>query len=271
MKNLIALALVLLPFAVHSKVIVPAKTLKVNSPDGLTNIKDLKATLSISCKYKAGIFWPESKSCGYTKQDLTVNDGLISIPQIETFNKASYHAQLSKNYDISISVSEGTTHLATLAVYEKEGFKAMANNTRDLNILRFNPAIFAVAVDGQDFFGSDLAKEKDAYVLLSISSSAKKNSLDDILLSSSLTHYLWSAENRNLYAGKGALKDMKDIKMPATVLAYLGEESNLALKVNLSYAINAGVHTVKYEARVSVPAQTNALAAIGTLELKAKK
>lgn len=272
MKSLCVLAgLLALPFTVNAQILTPAKILNVKSPDGLTAIKDIKATLTVSCIYRAGIFWPESRSCGSSTQELKVENGAISIPQVETFNKANIHAQFAKNYQISLSVYEGSTYLANLTAYNGDAFKALAKNTRDLNILRFKGAKFNVAVEGQDFFGSELAQDKDAYLFFSVTSSAKENKLDDLLISSSLTHYLWSAENKNLYIGKEALKDLKEISMKDTILAYLGEEKDLSLKINLRYSINSGVQAVKFQTNVAVPATPTALSEIGTIDLKAVK
>lgn len=268
MKKLLALNALcfLLPFAIQAKEITSANTLKVNSPDGLTSIKDLTAKLSVSCKYKSGIFWPENKSCGYKTIDLAVKDGVISIPATETFPGPYLRNQLIKNYEVTLTVSEGEKYLTSLTAYNEEALKKFSENKRDLNILRFNKATLGLSVDGQDFFGSALSKDEKAYLLISVSPAITESTIYDVLVSSSLSHYLESAENRSDYRAK--LKDMKEIKIPDTILAYLGEEKDLQLKVMIDYSINDVVQKNGYRGEVVLPAKTDALAELGSVELK---
>lgn len=270
MKKIILLNAILLafPLAINAKIITPASTLKINSPDGLTSIKDLSVSLNINCRYKAGIFFPESKSCGNQTIKLSIDEaGVVNIPKTETFS--GLHATKINNYELSLTVNEGEQYLAVLSARGRDAINVFASNKKDLNILRFKEAHLAVAKDGADFFNSELAKKTNAYLLFSISSSITPSTLDGIFVVSSLNNFLKSLENRNPYQGKLLLKDAREIFVPETSLAYLGEEKNIELRVYLSVAeINNGTHELETKAQLSTPATNSALSDIGTIELK---
>lgn len=255
------------PLAVHAKGLTAASTLRVHSPDGLTVLKDLSVTLSVSCRYHSGIFFPEAKSCGSKEINLPISaDGLINIPATEKFG--GIHARKTDHYEINLAVHDGKQYLAVVAARGQKAIESFSRNKRALNILRLKPASIAVSHAGQDFFGSELAHNKDAYMLFSIRPKVAFDPSEKLLVVSSLDNFLWSRENKNLYAGKVALKDTRSIEVPATSFAYLGEVQDMVFNVGLSYSINTGVHTNMFKAAIEIPAKNNALEEIGTLELK---
>lgn len=256
------------PLAINAKTLTAASALKINLPDGLTSVKDLTVSLSVSCRYKSGIIFPEAKSCGFKTTKLSIDDsGIVTIPATDKFS--GLHAAKTNNYEISLSVYEGKQYLAILSARGKEAINDFAANKKELNILRFKEAHLLVAKDGADFFNSELAKKENAYLLFSISSTVTPNTFNSLMVVSSLESFISSLENRNPYEGKTLLKDAKELFVPATSLAYLGEEKNIELKVRLSVAeINNGSHDVQTKAELQLPATDSALSAIGTLELK---
>lgn len=256
----------ILPLSLQAKELFPASTLKINSPDGLTSVKDLSVSINVYCRYKSGIIFPESKTCGSKTQQLKVNEeGVVQIPAAETFS--GLHAAKTDNYDVTLSVNEGKNYLAVISARGKDRIKKFAQNKRELNILRFKAGSIAVSHEGQDFFGSELSKNKDAYVLFSIKTNVEQ-SFEDVLVVSSLNNFLWSGENKNIYAGKTPLSETKSIEVPATSFAYLGEVEDLKLKVHLNYLINTGILKKLFEAKVEIPATNSAIENIGTLDLK---
>lgn len=270
MKKFILLNVMVLafPLAIQAKTITPANTLQINSPDGLTSVKDLSVSLNVTCRYRAGIFWPESKSCGSKTTPLKVSaNGLVNIPETETFS--GLRGNSIDNYDVSISVNEGDQYLAVLAARGKSALNDLGQNRRELNILRFNKAEIGISHDGQDFFGSEASKNDKAYVLFSITASTRANNLENVMVISSMNKHLQGLENRNGYAGKVLLKDMKEITVQKSALAYLGNEENINLNVQFNYSVNdSGVHKKMLEGKVVIPATANALNELGTLEIK---
>ena len=258
----------LLPLSVHAKILTPANTLKVNSPDGLTQISELTAKFGIVCTYRSGIFWPENHSCGVKNYELPVSaDGIVNIPEVETFT--GLHGNNANNYDLSLSIYEGKQYLGVMSAYGIDAIAAMAINSKNLNILRFKGASLSVSKDGSNFFGSELALNENAYMLISIRPTTVENKIGEIMVSSSMEGYLESLENKFPYPGKKLLKDAIELKIPDTSLAYLGDQNDIKLKIRLSVDLNeAGSHVEKTKAEITIPATNLALPELANIELK---
>jgi len=269
MKNLIlsSMFMALLPIAANASDVTSATSLKLNSPDGLTNVQNLTVKLSSYCKYKSGIFWPESKTCGSKTIDLKVGaNGVIDIPAVEKFS--GLHASKTDNYEVSLSVYDGKEYLAIISARGKERLKRFKFENRPLSLYRLNAANINVSHDGADFFGSELSKVDRAMLLVSVKDKAEKNDYDDVLVVSSL-HSLWARENLASYEGKKLLKDATQIDLEKLNFAKFNGTANETIVLNAYYTVTTD-YSKKSDLRgtVELSLKPSALEEVGSLELK---
>lgn len=219
MKKSILLASIstLFTFSTMASELIPGTTFKINSADGMTDISKVEAKLTVFCKYKSGIMFPENKSCGSKTTELKVEaDGILKIPSIEKFS--GLHAKKKSNYDVSVSLYEGKNWLTVISAYgEKiDNFKF---DGQTLQIYRVKSAEIDVVKDGASIFGSELTNDLNSSMAMYLSTRRDNDYSKPLITSSLISSSLWSKENRNLYAGKVALKDVKEIKLENLVYA----------------------------------------------------
>jgi hypothetical protein len=267
MKNLIlsALFLAALPFAANSSVVTSATSLKLISADGLTEVQNLTVKLTSGCKYSSGIFWSESKSCGFNTIELKVGaDGIVQIPAIEKFK--GLHGAKTANYDVSLTITEGKEWIAVVSAYGKEALPKFKFENKPLSIFRVNAANINLSYEGTDFFGSELSKVDRAMLLVSIKDKNYENKINELMTVSPLMS-LWSRENLDSYSGKILLKDTKEIDFKNMSYVKFNSSENETIVLNVHYS-NSRNEKMNLKGSVELPLSPNALEEIGTIELK---
>lgn len=268
MKNLFFSSLVLaaLPFAVSASEVTSATSLKLVSADGLTDVQNLTVKLSSACKYRSGIFWPESKSCGHKTVELKVGaDGVVQIPAIEKFK--GIHAIKTANYDVSLSITEGKEWIAVISAYGKEALPKFKFDKSPLSIYRVNAANINLSYEGADFFGSELSKVDRAMLLVSIKDKNHENKVGEVMTVSPLKS-LWSRENLASYAGKIQLKDTKEIDFKKMSYVKFNATEKETIVVSAHYIVNTINEKMNLNGSIELPLTPNALEQVGTIELK---
>lgn len=269
MKNLIlsSMFMALLPFVSNASEVIPGTSLKLNSPDGLTNVQNLTVKLSTLCRYKSGIFWPETKHCGSKTVDLKVGaNGVVAIPAVEKFS--GLHGSKTDNYEVSLSVYEGKEYLAIVTARGKEKLKNFKFENRPLSLYRLNAANINVSHDGADFFGSELSKVDRAMLLVSVKDKAEKHDFDDVLVVSSLDS-LWARENFASYEGKKLLKDATQVDLAKLNFAKFNGTANETIIVSAYYSVsNDYAGKSKLNGVAELKLTPSALEEVGTIELK---
>ncbi|MBC7712826.1 MAG: hypothetical protein H7177_05780 [Rhizobacter sp.] len=269
MKNLF-LASILMTFALAAGAseLIPATTLKLNSPDGLTNVQNLSVKLSTLCRYSSGIFWPESKNCGSNTIALKVDaDGVVKIPSVEKFG--GLHGR-STDYEVSLSIYDGEEYLAILSARGKDMISKFKFDNKTLSLYRVNAATLNISHDGADFFGSDLSQKDRAMLMISISDKVKKD-YKDVLVVNSLESLAWAKENFASYSGKELLKDAKQIDLKKMNFAKFNGTANETIVVSAYYTVsNDYTNASKLSGSVEVALKASALEEIGTIELSKK-
>lgn len=257
----------LLSFSLMASELIPATSFKVNSADGQTDLKNVTAKVSVFCKYKSGILLPENKSCGNKTLDLTLTeDGMIKIPSLEKFS--GLHAKKKSNYDISISLYEGKNWLAVISAYgEKiDNFKF---DGQTLQIYKINGSNLDVVKDGASIFGSDLTNDINSSMSLYLSTGRENDYSKPLITSSMISSSLWSKENRNLYAGKVALKDEKAISLNELVYASFKPVGSEKVTLDLIFSkFENYTYKKLFSTKIELTLRPEMLEELKTIELK---
>ncbi len=267
MKSFLAISLLSLTINSYAETLLNSQTLKINSPDNLTKLDDLKISLSVSCKYKSGIFFPESKSCGNKTIELKAQNGILKIPSVEKFS--GIRGSKADNYDVSLSFYEGDQYLTIVSAYGKEAIKYFNSlNNDEFNILRFEEATLGVSVLGADFFGSDLSKVDRASLSFRINAKKKDNTINEVMITNSLETSWWR-ENFSPYAGKTLLKDETKISLNSSSIGYFSKNAPEKLKINIYYSqFENYSHSVKLKNNLELELIPSALSDLKSIELK---
>lgn len=267
-KSVILLSLsALASLPVTATELISSTNLKINSADGLTNLENVEAKLTVFCKYKSGILFPENKSCGSKTIDLNVEqDGTIKIPAIEKFS--GIHGLKKSNYDVSVSLYEGKSWLTVISAYgEKvDNFKF---DGQTLQIYKIKPSMIDVVKDGASIFGSELTNDLNSSMALYLSTGRENDFSKPLITSSMISSSLWSKENRNLYAGKVALKDEKAINLNELIYASFKPVGSETVTLDLIFSKYENYTYKKlYSAKMELKLRPEMLDEVKAIEIK---
>ncbi|MBY0416006.1 MAG: hypothetical protein K2Q18_17675 [Bdellovibrionales bacterium] len=269
MKSLSIAIAFLCPMILSAAEVTSQSTLQLNSPDGLTKVQELKVNFSVSCKYRSGIFWPENKSCGTSTKVLPVNEkGQVLIPAVEKFG--GLHGRKIENYEVALSIYDDKDYLAVLSAYTEKSLKKFNFEGKRLDFYRLEAARINVTSEGQDFFGSELTKKDNGYMLVRVSGLGKASTIDDVLITNSLEGSgLWHRDNNRSY-NPNPLKDTKEIVVGKTNFAKFDSTADEKLVVGVYYN-EAGSVNANMAGSVEVSLSPDALSKVGTVEIKKVK
>ncbi len=254
-------------FSLFASELIPATTLKINSADGLINLKDVNAKMSVNCKYKSGLFWPESKSCGNKYFDLKVSEnGEIKLPSIEKFS--GLKARNKSNYDVSVSIYEGENWLTVIHAYG-DAIDKFRFDDKTLQIYKIRATSLDIIKDGASIFGTELTSDIDSSMRLFLSGE-NKNELNEPLVTTSMeSSSLWVRENRNVLQGQTALKDEKELKVDNLIYASFAPLKSEKIELFLGlYKMENYTYKLLYTTKLDLELKPEMLEDLKTLELK---
>lgn len=230
-------------------------------------MKNVTAKVSVFCKYKSGILLPENKSCGNKTIDLTLtDDGVINIPSLEKFS--GLHAKKKSNYDVSVSLYEGKNWLTVISAYgdKIDNFKF---DGQTLQIYKIKSANLDVMKDGASIFGSELTSDINSSMSLYLSTGRENDFSKPLITSSMISSSLWSKENRNLYAGKIALKDEKSISLNELVYASFKAVGSEKVTLDLIFSkFENNTYKKLFSAKLELDLKPEMLEELKAIELK---
>lgn len=267
LKALIAVATLMLSASASAGTVLPPLNLTLASPDGTASVAGLNVTVSVSCSYKEGIFWPESKSCGSAAFEFQTDaNGQVQTGAIERFE--GWKASKLDNYDVSVIFRAGEKSLFQLAARGKKQIESLSRLNQVLNLVRVEPAVLQVTANGENLFGSGLSKVDRASFFFSIDKPRESESFDDFMIVDSYGSRLTAYENFKSYAGKVQLEDIKELSIPESHMVYVGSVPSITIRTWYSQMRNMSTHEPLFEKRITRPLTSDLLSGLGRIDLE---
>lgn len=249
----------------YASLLINSNTIRVHSPDGLTNVSDLRVQLSVLCRYKSGAFSP-SKSCGERSQELKVENNSVIVPAISKFS--GLRARNIDNYQVSISFYDNQQFLTSISARGNQAIGDLNRVKEQFNILRFEEGYIGVVIDGYNFFGSDYSKVDRASLRMFITVGERAN-LGSQLLIVNPADRSWSRENLESYVGKPLLSDAEVIHVPESSFGYFENQAPKEISVSFNYyQLENFSHKIIYKQNIKLPVKPSAFSSIVSIELE---
>ena len=266
--GLLNLLLIVSP-AKATSVLVPAKTIQLQVDQNSVNLTDYKATAGVRCSYKAGLFWPESKSCGSRSLPVEINaQGQLVIPAVESFDQ--YKGGNIDNFDMSVTLvrkDNDRDWLFSFGVRGKNSFKNYQAETGTIHILKMDATEIEYSVEGQALVGSDLSQNPQANLLVSISSPYQPGDVDRVLLVTPLRE-IQSFDNRDHGYARESLIDFRTLKMKSAALVEFSNNPRKLELISTVMIINGGPTDSRFQSRIELNKSVDGLSQIRQIDLK---
>jgi hypothetical protein len=220
--------------------LVPAKNFQIQVEGAPIDLQQFKAVISVSCSYKSGIWWPESKSCGDTSRDLEIqNDGRVHVPAVYKFNHRK--GNKSENYDLSVtfhSKAEMNDYIGSLNARGKEALNVYAQLPQELYVMKIEGAKFEPSLEGRPLLCSETSKKNDMTLIASLELQRDKNAPYGFLVLSRVNGLFGYFENReyenNPSLSKRDLAELTELTFPGGYLLSVKKLSSQILTLRIS-------------------------------------
>ena len=253
--------------AEKGEALIPAKAIQLLVLQDSVDLSAYTAEMSVRCSYKAGLIWPQSRSCGRRELAAEItSDNRLLIPAVEAFE--GFRGRDLKNFSISVVVrgkNDESGYLFSLSARGKEALKAYAAEKNAFTLLKMAPARVEVLLEGLPLSDSPLAKDPRAS-LMSFVSIVRGAEPPGIVLTTPLEEN-YSFDNRGGNAD-GVLADLRDLRLDGGVLVEkAGEAAKLRLVTRLRLEGPEG-ETTFWDHRVEIEKTADGLAGVGRADLK---
>jgi hypothetical protein len=247
--------------------LIPAMSFRLDLSQSGLNAAQLKAEYGVSCTYRSGIFWPETKSCGGKSVAAAVNsDGTLSLAALtsEGLTRSSL-----ENLSIVVSVKNGDRPVMSFSARGKNEIKQVMANKETIRIYKVAGGKLDIRVNGQDIFNTDWVKVDGGALYASARAESKtQEGLRVIGLP------LWfdvGGDNRHYTSEERQLKNLKGVVFQDTYLATTTSMDQKTLAIFVRYESKAGQGSTVFSTRKTIPLTADGVSRLGTLELQQEK
>ncbi|MDP2866299.1 MAG: hypothetical protein Q8O90_08655 [Elusimicrobiota bacterium] len=251
------------------EILVPEKTIQLLVERNSVNLADYSAEMSIRCSYKAGLFWPQTHSCGKRELPVEIAAGdRLLIPGIEAFDGPK--GRDLRNFAVSVVLrKKGDNdggYLFSMSVRGKEAIDAYVREKSAFSVLKLDAALVDVLLEGRPLAGSELSKDPNASLLSSVSIWHSGGEPAGIMLVTPLTG-TYSFYNQG-NSSEGPLAGFKGLSLNGGVFVEkAGEMRKLELVTALRLEEASG-ETSFWRSRVEIQKTADGLKRIGRVDLK---
>ncbi|OGR64184.1 MAG: hypothetical protein A2X31_13010 [Elusimicrobia bacterium GWB2_63_22] len=248
--------------------LVPGKTIQLIVEQGSLDLADYSAEMTVRCSYKAGLFWPQAKSCGRRELPAALGTGgRLLIPPVEAFE--GHQGRDLDNFSVSVVVREkgdAAGYLFSMDIRGRKALAAYTSATPVFSILKMDAGLAEVLVEGSPLAGSELSRDPAASLLSFVLVEPRTEESDGIMLVSPL------GDNKSFdnleYTSAGSLAGLKSLPLAPGVLAERADDRRkLELLTSLKVEGPDGNVTFR-SSRIEIRKTTDGLKAIRQVDLR---
>lgn len=248
--------------------LVPGKTIQLIVEQDSLDLADYSAEMTVRCSYKAGLFWPQARSCGRRELPAVLEaGGLLVIPPVEAFE--GHRGRDLDNFSVSVVVRERGDDAGYLFSMDIRGTKALAAYARAtpiLSVLKMGAGLAEVLVEGSPLAGSELSRDPAASLLSFVLVEPRTEESDGIMLVSPLGE-TGSFDNRD-YTSAGSLAGLKSLPLaPGVLVERIDDRRKLELLTSLKVESPDGDVTFR-SSRIEVLKTADGLKDIRQIDLR---
>lgn len=248
--------------------LVPGKTIQLIVEQGSLDLADYSAEMTVRCSYKAGLLWPQARSCGRRELPAVLEaGGRLLIPPVEAFE--GRRGRDLDNFSVSVVVREkgdDAGYLFSMDIRGRKALAAYANATPVLSVLKMDAGLAEVLVEGRPLAGSELSRDPAASLLSFVLVEPGTEEPDGIMLVSPLGD-TGSFDNRD-YTSAGSLAGLKSLPLaPGVLVERVDDRRKLELLTSLKVEDPDGNVTFR-RSRVEILKTTAGLKDIRQIDLR---
>jgi len=249
-------------------ILVPAKVIQLLLEQNSVDLAGYTAAMTASCSYKAGLFWPQSHSCGRRELPVEITaDNRLLIPAVEAFE--GLHGRDLKNVSVHIVVrrkDDAAGYLFGMTMRGKEALKAYVAERGTFTLLKLDAARVEVLLEGGPLAASPLAKTPGATLLSFVRAERGGGEQEGIMLTTPLEK-TYSFDNRGGGPDR-SLADFRALQLEGGVLiGKAGGSCKLELVTSLRLEGPDG-ETSFWDSRVEIVKTADGLRQVGQVALK---
>lgn len=248
--------------------LVPGKTIQLIVEQGSLALTDYSAEITVRCSYKAGLLWPQAKSCGRRELPAVLEaGGSLVIPPVEAFE--GHRGRDLDNFSVSVVVREkgdAAGYLFSMDIRGRQALEAYARATPVFSVLKMDAGLAEVLVEGLPLAGSELSRDPAASLLKFVLVETGTEESDGIMLVSPLGD-TGSFDNLE-YTTAGSLAELKGLPLaPGVLVERVNDRRKLELLTSLKVEGSEGDVTVR-SSRIEIRKTRDGLKNIRQIDLR---
>lgn len=253
---------------VKSGVLVPGKTIQLIVEQGSLALSDYSAEMTVRCSYKAGLLWPQARSCGRRELPAVLEAaGRLVIPPVEAFE--GHRGRDLDNFSVSVVVREkgdAAGYLFSMDMRGRKALAAYAGATPVFSVLKMDAGLAEVMTEGSPLAGSELSRDPAASLLSFILLEPRTEESDGIMLVSPLGDTV-SLDNRD-FTSAGSLAALKGLPLvPGALVERVNDRRKLELLTSLKVESPDG--NVRFlRSSIEIPKTADGLKNIRRIDLR---